>query len=639
MESWRTTWLVALLVLVGGLRAEDIVFPPDAGVIDVRQSPYFAKGDGRTDDTEAIQQALLENGNANRIIYLSNGVYRISATLRWPGGGGGKAQRATILQGQSRDGVVIRLLDYTAGFNNAGRPRPMIWTGGDDQQHIRNAVRNLTLHTGVGNPGTTGLQFKANEQGCVRDVTIIAGGTGDGGTGLDLGHVDFNGPLLMKNIRVEGFDVGIRAAFSVFSMTGENLELVGQRSAAIRNSGQILSLRHVRSTNSVPALMNVDQTGMTTLMDSTLQGLPQKRTFPAIHNRGIVFVREISAPGYTNLVENRSGTGEDAAGPGVAEFFSHPLFNAFPAPHRTIRLPVEETPEVSWDPPSQWAGPHQFGGQPQDTRDDSAAIQAAVDSGATTIYLPNGTWVLRKQIDLKPSVRRVIGCEAKLLVQLAEGVSAFRVLGETNTPLVIERLEIEPSNRPGVEQASARPLVVSSCYGLNLAWPGKGDVFLEDVYSARGLEMGAGRRLWARQWSVAVQGRKLLNSGGTAWLLGFKSALGGSLIETENEGRTELLGGLCLSSGVWKTDPMFRITDASAAFIIGESSLNATPYQNIVVERRKQNTRTLTSSGLTADQPLPLRLGGIALPLYSGYDGVGNVTPRLAQPAGAAGAR
>jgi hypothetical protein len=32
------------------------------------------------------------------------------------------------------------------------------------------------------------------------------------------------------------------------------------------------------------------------------------------------------------------------------------------------------------------------------------------------------------------------------------------------------------------------------------------------------------------------------------------------------------------------------------------------------------------------DHLLPQRVGGVALPLYSAFDGVGNVIPRIAQP-------
>jgi hypothetical protein len=629
------SWLA--LTIFGGASAENIVFPEDAGVIDVSKSPYFAKGDGKTDDTEALQQALMENPNGNRIIYLPNGTYRLSTTLRWPNGEGDTAQRATILQGQSRAGARLELVDYSAGFSNPGRPRPMLWTGGAHQRHHRNAVRNLTLHTGVGNPGAVGLQFKANEQGCIRDVTVIAGGQGAGATGIDLGHVDYNGPVFLKNVRVEGFDVGLRTAFSVYSVTAESVEFVHQQLAGIRNSGQVLSLRHVRSTNAVPAVLNVDPASMISLLDSSLQGLPHRRPSPAIQNRGVIFLRDLASAGctnltVTNLVENRTGTGESASGPNIDEFFSHRQFNVFPAPFRTLRLPIRETPEIPWDPFSRWASPLQFGGRPDDNRDDSAALQAAIDTGASTIYLPNGTWVLSRPVEVRGNVRRIMGCEAKIALGTLQGGAALRVVGGTNEPLIIERLEVDPAAKVLVEHAAERTLVISSCLGVSMLWPGQGELFLEDVQSGAGLTMGPGQRLWARQWAGTFEGTKLVNNGGLAWLLGFKSGLGGALIETAAGGKTELLGGLCVSSGIWKSEPMFRLRDASGVFVLGESSFNSTPFQTIATEVRKGVTRALPASGLTQDQPLPQRVGGIALPLYSAFDGVGNITPRVAQP-------
>ena len=160
-----TRLFFALLAAVPAVRAESIVFPKDAGIIDVTQSPYFAKGDGKTDDTEAIQQALIDHPAENRIIYLPNGVYVLSGPLRWPGDEDAeRSQRATILQGQSRAGTVLRLTDYAPGFSNSGRAKALLWTGASLSKHYRNADRNLTVHTGQGNPGVIALQFLANKK-------------------------------------------------------------------------------------------------------------------------------------------------------------------------------------------------------------------------------------------------------------------------------------------------------------------------------------------------------------------------------------------------------------------------------------------------------------------------------------------
>ena len=110
--------------------AENVVYPADAGVIDVTKAPYFAKGDGRTDDTAAIQNALDDHPSQGAIVYLPNGVYRVTDTLHWPHGHNpGGEERETVLQGQSRDGTVLQLPDHCPGFDNPRRPKSPINTG------------------------------------------------------------------------------------------------------------------------------------------------------------------------------------------------------------------------------------------------------------------------------------------------------------------------------------------------------------------------------------------------------------------------------------------------------------------------------------------------------------------------------
>ncbi|MSU32299.1 MAG: hypothetical protein EXS25_06525 [Pedosphaera sp.] len=187
--SFLVRFIIGLLLIsvYGLVRAEEEVFPKDSGVIDVTKSPYLAKGNGKSDDTAALQQALLEHGNSNTIIFLPNGIYLISAPLLWPSSAEQQfRQRNTILQGQSREGTQIRLADYSPNYSGSSKPRRMIWTGDSEGIRSRNAIRDLTVHTGVGNPRSIGVCFHSNSQGGMRDVDIIADDDGVGAIGLDL---------------------------------------------------------------------------------------------------------------------------------------------------------------------------------------------------------------------------------------------------------------------------------------------------------------------------------------------------------------------------------------------------------------------------------------------------------------------
>ena len=61
--------LLLTLCAVAALRAETQTYPPHANVVDVTRPPYSAKGDGVSDDTEALQQALNENVGHHRVLF------------------------------------------------------------------------------------------------------------------------------------------------------------------------------------------------------------------------------------------------------------------------------------------------------------------------------------------------------------------------------------------------------------------------------------------------------------------------------------------------------------------------------------------------------------------------------------------
>jgi len=95
-------------------------------------------------------------------------------------------------------------------------------------------------------------------------------------------------------------------------------------------------------------------------------------------------------------------------GPEIREYVSHAPTRPFPSPGTSLRLPVKETPEAVWDDPETWANVDHFGADPTGQQDSAAAIQEAIDSGATTIFLP-GSYNLRSTVTIRGKVRRVVG--------------------------------------------------------------------------------------------------------------------------------------------------------------------------------------------------------------------------------------
>ena len=588
----------------------EVVFPADAGVLDVTKAPFDAKGDGVTDDTAAIQKALETEPGTNKIIYLPKGTYLVSAQLRWAPNlvNNGLSFKRTILQGQSRTGTRLKLKDNAAGFGDAANRRSVIWTGNAPAQRFRNAVRDLTIDTGNGNPGAVGAQFMANNQGCLRDV-IIRSGDGQGEVGLDMTYSDEIGPLLVKNLTVIGFRYGIRTGFSVNSMTFENITLMNQTVTGFFNNGQVVSIRGLTSSNTATAIYN-GGAGLMTLLDTTLTGTGAAAGQPAIRNEAALLARNLTTSGYQLAVQNARGTLQNAAGPNVAEFVSHPPHSLFPTPAQSLNLPIRATPELPPDPLSEWVSPTQFGAVPNDNRDDTAAIQAAIDAGKTTVYLPNGNYTLLGNVIIRGNVRRILGAEALLAgVMQTQGVLEFA--DGAHPTVIIERMA---GLAGGIRHASTRTLVLSSVtFGPAGSYSntGRGDLFLEDVVG--GLWSFNQQRVWARQLNTEPEGTHILNTGGRLWILGLKTERGGVIVDSRADARTEVCGAFIYATGPEKIAPMFINEDSSVSLTAGEASFAGTPFQTLVRETRDGMVKTL-NRGET-----PARAGGSLLPLYVGY--------------------
>lgn len=79
-------------------------YPATPFVVNVTQPPYSARGDGVTDDTEALQRALNENVGRHKALYFPRGTYLVSRTLTWPKKWNGRDNWGkTMLRGEQRD--------------------------------------------------------------------------------------------------------------------------------------------------------------------------------------------------------------------------------------------------------------------------------------------------------------------------------------------------------------------------------------------------------------------------------------------------------------------------------------------------------------------------------------------------------
>lgn len=280
-------------------------FPLCDAVMDVTKPPYSAKGDGKTDDTAAIQRALNDLMGQHRILYFPNGNYLVSKTLVWSkkNSNGREAWGFNWIQGQNASKTIIRLADQTC--IDPKSPASIMCCGGyGSADWFHNYIQDITFDAGSGNPGAVGLQFYSNNTGAIRDLLIISR-DGQGVTGLDLAYRDMNGPLFVGNVEVRGFEVGIRTGNAVNSQTFEHITLSGQSKTGFENSGQAIALRGFRSENSVPAVCTY---GTFSLLDAQLIGKGGAERLPAVvnFNGGRILLRDIHTTGYARAIADVS---------------------------------------------------------------------------------------------------------------------------------------------------------------------------------------------------------------------------------------------------------------------------------------------------------------------------------------------
>jgi len=604
-----------------------ILFPEDAGV--VRVEDFGAIADDGIDDTVAIQAALDSFIGGQTIVAFGPGVYNVSNTLR-PNEVDGVV-RFTILQGAGEgltelkledasgiDGAVVdfRPFNEETGVANGGIPFGV---------GFRNGIRDLSISVGSDNADASGLIFFGNNQAIVRNVAISSD-DGSGNVGLDLGSAIDNGPLLVRDVSVDGFDIGLQTAFLAASMTFDGLTLSNQNEVSWFNTAAQNVFAYDVAFENTPQAYRSNATADTSLVlsNATITGSEDaERT--AIRNDRSTYLEDVSVEGFdvwfgstrNSFQQNRvitpqsDGTIDEAWQIGAGEQFRGGAFTLFEdSPQGMLDLEVKESPDGPLERDlSKWVSVGAFGepgiqpgtfNNPLDADDDTAAIQAAIDAaaeaGATTVYLPNGLWVLKGEVTIHGSVERVLGTEAQII-----GGGVIRVSDGEPETVVIERLS--NSFNPNAEanfsivHDTERTLVVQDLLGLRYepVEGTSGDLFLNDTVGGQ-LRITEGQNVWARQLNIEdTPARnpdfeaKIVNDGGQLWVLGFKTEGAGTHVLTRNGGQTEILGQF--NQGNQLEGPQYVTIDSDFSIAVSES-VDGSSFIGTVEETRNGETRT-----------------------------------------------
>lgn len=424
---------------------------------DARAITVSAQGDGITDDSAAIQQAIdaAAGQGGGGLVFLPSGRYRITRTLYvWPG---------VRLFGVGKKRPVFVLAPNTPGFQSGvgnmifftgNRPAPdgsgprvpvppptsVPFNPGIADANsgtFYSAMANVDFEIGSGNPAATAVRFHTAQH-------------------TYLSHIDFHlGSALAgiyqvgnlgQNLRFFGGRYGIltEKPSPAWQYTLLDSSFEGQRDAAIREHEAGLTLVNTSFRN-VPVGIEIDRGYGDWLWGKDVR-------FENVSQAGVVISNEGNAYtqiGFDNAVATSTpvfarfrDSGQTVAGKGsryrVREFtygLTVPALGATGSyATRMDAAPLSGTPRrrdraIRLLPPvSDWVNVRDLGVRGDNATDDTAAIQRAIDS-RRVLYFPAGFYRVSDTLKLRPDSVLVGLHPSMTQIVLTEDSAPFRGVG------------------------------------------------------------------------------------------------------------------------------------------------------------------------------------------------------------------
>jgi hypothetical protein len=431
---------------------------------DPRAVTVVAVGDGRTDDTAAIQKAIdaaAGRGGANQggggIVFLPAGRYRITRTLyMWPG---------VRLFGTGRTRPVFVLAPATPGFERGvgsmiqftgnrpalpGEPaRPPVPVppptsvpfdpaiADANSGTFYSALSNVDFEIGAGNPAATGVRFHAAQHAYLSHIDFHLG---SGLAGIyQVGN-------LGQDLRFFGGRYGIltEKTSPAWQYTLLDSTFEGQRDAAIREHEAGLTLVNTVFRN-VPVGIEIDRGYGDWLWGKDVRFENVAKAGVIISNEGNAYTQvgfdnavAVGTPVFAQFRESGRTVPGPAARYRVREFtygltvpaigttgsFATRMDAApLPAAPRRTEAAIRALPPVS-----AWTNVRDLGVRGDDATDDTAAIQRAIDSHRV-LYFPAGFYRVSDTLKLRAD-SVLIGLHPSLTqIVLAEDSPTYRGVG------------------------------------------------------------------------------------------------------------------------------------------------------------------------------------------------------------------
>ncbi|MGR4866109.1 glycosyl hydrolase family 28-related protein [Caulobacter sp. LARHSG274] len=384
-------------------------------------------GDGRADDTEAVQRAIddARDKTGHGLVFLPSGRYRLTRSLLVPPGVrifGVGAQRPVFVLGPNTPGFqkgVGTMIVFTGGDQyNVGRipvPVPTVVPATNSVRDANSgtfysALSNVDVEIGAGNPAAAAVRFRMAQHAFLSHMDFRLGSAFAG---------VYQAGNVMEDVHFHGGRYGIvtEKTSPAWQFTLLDSSFDGQSDAAIREHEVDLTLVNVAMRNT-PVGIEIDRGYSDSLWGKNVRFENVSKAAVVISNEDNVFTQM----GFDNAVASNTpvfarfrDSGKTVPGKGrdyrVASFTygltlpgqgqigvyeTKADITALPRP------PAAGAPAIRPLPPvSGWTNVKTLGVKGDGETDDTAALQAAIDSHRV-LYLPIGFYKVTDTLRLKP---------------------------------------------------------------------------------------------------------------------------------------------------------------------------------------------------------------------------------------------
>ena len=448
---------------------------------NVKDAAWGAKGDGVTDDTNAIVAALTTGRSPNfstktpGIIYLPPGTYVVTKTLPlW---------FLTHLVGNSKcpPTLLVPAGTYPSGqtFVLAGDTS---YDGDHDDEFYR-AVMHINIKILGNNAGACGIHWAVSQATWLRDMTIDMGPTGKYGIFDENGSGGF-----ASDLTIIGGQTGLFVGNQQW--TWLNINVTGSTQACINQNWDWISAWVGLTLSNCPIGIqfagNAD--GSILVIDTTATNVPVLvEAAPQVH----VFLERVLTNNVQTIVSGATGL------PGSAGTLTTPAWRQGPSYAQAGTLqpgasgpltltrpdaPLERRKRPTFDgDPTPPVNAVDFGAKGDGVSDDTAAIQKALNTaGAPAVFLPQGVYLISSTLTV-PAGGALVG-ELNSILLAQAGAPAFANAANPSPLLLV------PASSAGVR-------LVDIMFAMNGDVPGC--IFLEWQASS-----AAPSGLWDVEWRV-----------------------------------------------------------------------------------------------------------------------------------------